>query len=197
VPRILLLSRLLFIQLNAQVDCSREMLKLTLKFTLKCSYMFRFNKPSSGSLLLCFAKVIIIKIIKNVVLNQFGRVAAYLSITYWCVYSAQCRVCTVRSAECVKRAVQSVHSAQCRVCTVDIAECVHCTVQSVYSAQCRVYTVRSAECVQCRVCTMYSARCRVCTARSAECVQCAMQSVYSAQCRVCTARSAECVQCTV
>jgi len=39
-----------------------EMLKYTLKFTLKCSYMFRFNKPSSGGLLLCFAKVIIIKI---------------------------------------------------------------------------------------------------------------------------------------
>jgi len=36
---------------------------ITLKFTLKCSYMFRFNKPSSGSLLLCFAKVIIIKIL--------------------------------------------------------------------------------------------------------------------------------------
>jgi len=38
-----------------------EMLKLTLKFTSKCSYMFRFNKPPSGSLLSCFAKVIIIK----------------------------------------------------------------------------------------------------------------------------------------
>ena len=50
----------LFIQLNTQLDCSR-MLKRTLKFTLKCSYMFRFNKPSSGSLLLCFDKVIIIK----------------------------------------------------------------------------------------------------------------------------------------
>jgi len=56
-------SRLLFIQLNAQLDCSRKMLKLTLKFTLKFSYMFRFNKPSSGSLLLCFAKVIFIKIV--------------------------------------------------------------------------------------------------------------------------------------
>jgi len=68
------------------------MLKLAWKFTLKCSYMFRCNKPSSWSLLSCFAKVIIIKIVKNVVMNQFGRVAAYLSIPYCCVYSAQCRV---------------------------------------------------------------------------------------------------------
>ena len=54
--------------------------------------MFRFNKPSSGSLLLCFAKVIIIKIVKDVVISQFGRVAAYLSSPYWCVHSAQCTV---------------------------------------------------------------------------------------------------------
>jgi len=54
---------LLFIQLNALLECSRKMLKLTLKSTLKCSYMFRFNKPSSGSSLLCFAKVIVIKIV--------------------------------------------------------------------------------------------------------------------------------------
>ena len=25
-------------------------------------------------------------------MNQFGRVAAYLSSPHWCVYSAQCRV---------------------------------------------------------------------------------------------------------
>jgi len=60
---ILRLSRPLIIQLNTQLDCSRKMLKFTLKFILKCSYMFRFNKPSSGSLLMCFAKVITIKII--------------------------------------------------------------------------------------------------------------------------------------
>jgi hypothetical protein len=35
VPCILVLSSLLFIQLNAQLDCSKRMLKLTLKFTLK------------------------------------------------------------------------------------------------------------------------------------------------------------------
>jgi len=40
-----------------------EVLKLTLKFTLKCPFMFQFNKPSSGSLLSCFAKVVIIKIV--------------------------------------------------------------------------------------------------------------------------------------
>jgi len=49
-------------QLNVQLDYSRKLLKLTLKFALKCSYVFRFNKPSSGSLLLVFAKAIIIKI---------------------------------------------------------------------------------------------------------------------------------------
>ena len=65
------------------------MLKLTLKFTLKCSHMFRCNKPSPGGLLLCFAKVIIIKIVKHVVMNQFGRVAAYLSSPYWFVHSAE------------------------------------------------------------------------------------------------------------
>jgi len=63
LPHILILSRLLFIQLNAKLNCSRRLLKLTLKFTLKCPYMFRFNKPSSGSLLLCFAEVLIIKIV--------------------------------------------------------------------------------------------------------------------------------------
>jgi len=45
----ILLSRLLFTQLNAQLDCSRKMLKLTLKFTLKCSYMFRFNNHHQGA----------------------------------------------------------------------------------------------------------------------------------------------------
>ena len=46
-------------------------------------------------------------LVKNVVVNQFGRVAAYLSSPYWCVYSAQCTVrlcvqCTVHS-ETVQR----------------------------------------------------------------------------------------------
>ena len=44
--------------------------------------MFQFNKPSSGSLLSCFVKVTIIKIVKNIVMNQFGYVAAYLSSPY-------------------------------------------------------------------------------------------------------------------
>jgi len=34
-----------------------------------------------------------------VVMNQFSRVAIYLSGPYWCVYSAQCTVCTVHSAD--------------------------------------------------------------------------------------------------
>jgi len=45
-------------------------------------------------------------------MNHFGRVAAYLSSPYWCVYSAQCRVrlcvqCTVQS-----ETVCTVHSAE-------------------------------------------------------------------------------------
>ena len=39
----------LFIQLNAQLDCSRKLLILTIKFTLKCSYMFRFNSHHQGA----------------------------------------------------------------------------------------------------------------------------------------------------
>ena len=38
--------------------------------------MFPFNKPASGSFLLCFAKAIIITVVKNVVMNRFGRMAA-------------------------------------------------------------------------------------------------------------------------
>jgi len=51
----------LFIQLNAQLDYSR--LKLTLKFYIKMLLHVLGNKPSSGSLLLCFAKVLVIKIV--------------------------------------------------------------------------------------------------------------------------------------
>jgi len=43
----ILLSSLLFIQLNAQIDCSKEMLKLTLKVFLPVLVI----QPSSGSLL--------------------------------------------------------------------------------------------------------------------------------------------------
>ena len=55
----------IYMQLIAQLDCFRKMLKLTLNFTSKCSYMFQFNKPSSGKLLFCFAKVIIINGLGN------------------------------------------------------------------------------------------------------------------------------------
>jgi hypothetical protein len=51
----------LFIQLNAQLDYSK--LKLALKFILKRSLHVSVNKTSSGSLLPCLAKVMIIKIV--------------------------------------------------------------------------------------------------------------------------------------
>jgi len=50
------------------------------------------KQQSSGSFLLCIVKLTIIKIVKNVVMNQFGCVVAYLSSRHWCVYSAQGRV---------------------------------------------------------------------------------------------------------
>jgi hypothetical protein len=97
--------------------------------------MIWLNKPNSGSLLLCFVKVTIIKIVKfkNVVTNQFGRVDAYLFSPYWCVYSAQCGV-----RLCVQCIVQSeivctVHSAvRDYVYNAQCSErlCVQCTVQS-------------------------------------------------------------------
>ena len=49
VPCILMLSRLLFIYFfnptATQLDCSKRMLK----FTLKCSYMFQFNNHHQGA----------------------------------------------------------------------------------------------------------------------------------------------------
>jgi hypothetical protein len=71
------LSSFLFIQLNAQLDYST--LKLNIKIFIKMLLHISVNKRSSGSLLPCFAKVMISKIKnKNTLLwNQFGRVAAY------------------------------------------------------------------------------------------------------------------------
>jgi len=46
-----MLSSLLFIELNAQLNCSNGMLKLTLKFTLKVLLHVSVIQPSSGSLL--------------------------------------------------------------------------------------------------------------------------------------------------
>jgi hypothetical protein len=46
---ILILSNLLFIQPNAQLECSKKMLKLTLKIALKYSYMFRLNNHHDGA----------------------------------------------------------------------------------------------------------------------------------------------------
>jgi hypothetical protein len=81
-------------------------------------------------------------------MNQFGRVAAYLSSLYWCVYSVQCTVqskCVIGVCVCVQCIVQSesvigvcvcvcvctVHSAQgdCYWCVyVYVCVCVQCTV---------------------------------------------------------------------
>jgi len=76
--------------------------------------MFQSNNPSSGRLLLSFAKVIINKIVLKVVMNQFGHVAAYIYSSYWSVYSVQCRVRLL--LVCVQCTVQS--ETVIGVCTV-------------------------------------------------------------------------------
>ena len=57
---------------------------------------------------MCFAKVIIIKIV-----SWKRRVAAYLSSRYWCVYSAECRV----------------KLSHCALCTVRLSHCGLCTMR--------------------------------------------------------------------
>ena len=42
-------SSLLFYPTDAQVDCPERITKFTLKFTLKCSYVFRFNNHHQGA----------------------------------------------------------------------------------------------------------------------------------------------------
>ena len=88
LPCILIFSRLLFVQLNVQLDCSRKLLKLILKFALKCSYMFRLNKPTSGSLLLCLAKIIVIKIVKK-------QSHCTLCTVHCALYTVNCALYTV------------------------------------------------------------------------------------------------------
>jgi hypothetical protein len=48
--------------------------------------MFCFNSHHQGAFCLCFAEVIIIILSVKIRRygNHFGRVAAYLSIPYWC-----------------------------------------------------------------------------------------------------------------
>jgi len=48
LPSILILLHLLFAQTNVQPDCSRKLLKLTLQYKLKFSYMFGFNNQHQG-----------------------------------------------------------------------------------------------------------------------------------------------------
>jgi len=43
------LSSLFIYPAVAQLDCSKRMSQFTLKFTLKCSYMFRFYNHHQGS----------------------------------------------------------------------------------------------------------------------------------------------------
>jgi len=53
VPCILMISSVLFYPTDAQLDCSKRMLK----FTLKCSYMFRFNKHHQGAIIRTLLKL--------------------------------------------------------------------------------------------------------------------------------------------
>jgi len=76
---------------TAKLECSRKMLKLTLKFTLKCSYMFPFNKPTSGSLLMCLAKGIIIKMVSSNYRHESVRSCGCIFVHSLLVY-VQCTV---------------------------------------------------------------------------------------------------------
>jgi hypothetical protein len=51
-------SSILFIQINAQLECSKRMLKLTLKFTLKVLPHVSVYNHHRGAYYMCFAKVI-------------------------------------------------------------------------------------------------------------------------------------------
>ena len=176
------------------------MLKLALKSILKCYYMFRFNKPSSGSLLLCFAKVIIIKIfslkrhyesvrscgcifIQSLLLCVQCKVQSETVIgvcavhsvawkRYWCVCSEQCRVRLL--LVCVQCTVKS--ESVIGVCAVHSVEWDR--YWCVYSVQCRVRLL--LVCVQCRV--QSETVIGVCAVNSVEC-DC-YWCVCSAQCRV-------------
>ena len=129
--------------------------------------MFRFNKPTSGSLLLCFAKIMIIKIVvKNVVMSQFGRVAAHLSSPYWCVYSAEshsalslyiqshCALCTVHTVSLCTVHTVSLYTVHCTYsltlhchCTYSLT--VHCTYS--LTVHCALY-IQS----HCALCTVHT-----------------------------------------
>ena len=76
--------------------------------------MFWLHNHHQGAYCCALLKLWLLKkLVKNVVMNQFGRVAAY-----WCVHSAQCRVrlllvcaqCTVQSEIVI--GVCTVHSAE-------------------------------------------------------------------------------------
>jgi hypothetical protein len=64
--------KFLFIYLNAPLDYSR--LKVILKFTFKCCYVFRLT----NYLLPCFAKVMIIKVVSNWnLLDRLSKILKY------------------------------------------------------------------------------------------------------------------------
>jgi hypothetical protein len=87
-------SSLLLMQLNAQLESSKRMLKLTLKFTLKVILHVSVYNHHQGAYCMCFAKVIIIKIIIIIIIVVTGTTALYeprpsLEASARCPYSLQ------------------------------------------------------------------------------------------------------------
>ena len=68
----------LFYPADAQLYCSKRMSK----FTLKCSYMFRFNNRHQGATICALLKLQLLK--KPVKIRRYG------TSLYWCVCVAHC-----------------------------------------------------------------------------------------------------------
>jgi len=89
-------SQYFILSSGCTIKYSKQMLKFTLHWTWKCSYMFSFQKHHQGVWHFYFTKVIIIKIINWT--TSFKDISAMwlhitrISSSIWCVYSALCIV---------------------------------------------------------------------------------------------------------
>jgi len=60
-PCFLILSSLYIYATDVQLDCSKRMSQFTLKFTSKCSYIFRFYNHHQGANVCALTKVMLLK----------------------------------------------------------------------------------------------------------------------------------------
>ena len=90
-PCILILSSLLFIQRNAPPDYSR--LNLTLKFTLKFSYMFQLTNHHQGAYCCALLKLWLLKQSVKICRYEFS------AVSWLHIYSVLIGLCAVSGAE--------------------------------------------------------------------------------------------------